>query len=146
MKTCLKSLLGLLTLLGVGAAAHAQYPGARPTVTPWLNLYRGGSTANLNYQNLVRPDMDFRSSIQTLQQQSRLNQQGITDLQSAPNTPLFTGHQSGFMTQGIYFQTIGAGGGIVGAQGAVPTFGTTNRPATNPAAGNRYTPASTYPR
>jgi hypothetical protein len=123
MKTCLTTLIGLLVLLAGGASAHAQYPNARPAVSPWLNLYRGGSTASLNYQNLVRPEMDFRGSIVALQQQSRANQQGITDLQTNPAGPLVTGHQAGFMTHTSYFQTLGTGG----AGGTGAGFGTMGR-------------------
>jgi hypothetical protein len=133
MKTCVTSLLGLLALLVGGASAHAQYPYARPTVTPYLNLYRSGASPILNYQTLVRPELDFRSSITSLQQQNRANQQGITDLQTNPG-PLVTGHQAGFMTQGSYFQTLAAGGtGAVGTGTSVSSFGTTvGRPATSP--------------
>jgi hypothetical protein len=121
MKVCFRALLGSMVFLAVGATAQAQYPGARPTVTPWLNLYRAGNPAALNYYNLVRPELDFRSSIAQLQLQTGANQQGIADLASAPAGPVVTGHAAGFMTHNGYFQTQSGGGSAGGG------FGTANR-------------------
>src|SRR5690349_7604497 len=109
MKTCVKLLVGsLLFFAGVGAA-QAQYPNSRPTVTPWLNLYRGGNPVALNYYNLVRPELDFLASIQQLSQQVGANKQALTDLTTPSGAPV-TGHAAGFMTHGSYFQTQGAAG------------------------------------
>ena len=120
MRTCLKAVVGSIVFLAIGATANAQYPGARPSVTPYLNLYRSGSPVALNYYNLVKPELDFRASIAQLQTQTTTNQQGIADLANAPNTPIATGHVAGFMTQGGYFMSLGGGGGGAGSAG----FGT----------------------
>src|SRR4051812_20971970 len=40
----------------------------RPTVSPFLNLGRGGSNAAVDYYGLVRPQMDANRSIGDLQQ------------------------------------------------------------------------------
>ena len=122
MKTRSIALLAPLLILVGGAAAQAQVPNSRPTVSPYLNLYRGGASATSNYYNLVRPEIDFRNSIQQLQTQSTANQQALSDL-ATPAGPLVTGHAAGFMTQRSYFQTQGSSGAGAGAAG----FGTVGR-------------------
>src|SRR5579872_6408864 len=117
MKTCLILLLGSLLFFASAAAANAQAQYTRPpAISPYRNLYNNGSgSPNQNYYNLVRPELDFRASIQQLQQQTRTNQQAISNLE-ATTGPVVTGHQAGFMTHRTYFQTLGAGGS--GAAGA----------------------------
>lgn len=108
MKNPFAILFGSVLFLGVGTAAQAQNPYARPAVSPYTNLYRVGQPPLLNYQNLVRPDVNFLSSIQQLQTQNQATQQTLNDLQ-APAGPLVTGHQAGFQTQNTYFLTMGTG-------------------------------------
>src|SRR4051794_18518240 len=105
MKTSVTPLLGVVVLLAGAAAAQAQSPITRPAVSPYQNLYRGGNTPSRNYYELVKPDLDFRASLQQLQQKNQANQQAISDLQ-APAGPVVTGHQAGFMTHRTYFQTV----------------------------------------
>jgi hypothetical protein len=128
MKTSITPLLGLCLLLAGGAVVQAQAPVSRPTVSPYQNLYRGGNSPNRNYYDLVRPELDFRSSLQQLQQQNQATQQSISELQT-PAGPLVTGHQAGFMTHQNYFQTHGNGG-----TGGAAGFGTAGR---RPAGGRR---------
>ncbi len=120
MKTTVGILVGSFLFLAVGSVAHAQYPYQRPAVSPYQNLFRPGQTGAMNYYNLVRPDLDFRSSIQQLQLQNQAQQQALNDLQT-PAGPLVTGHQAGFMTHRAYFQTVatGAAGGTAGGFGTV---------------------------
>jgi hypothetical protein len=135
--------LAVACLLGGGQLAHGQYPYGsnpynRPAVSPYLNLLRGGASPAFNYTTLVRPELDFRSSLGNLQNQTLLNQQAITGLaQGGPAGPLVTGAQAGFQTHLQYFQTmtggaaglgfgLGAGGGQLagggrGVPGATPT-------------------------
>jgi hypothetical protein len=120
MKITVTVALGLFLFLAGTSAAQAQDPNMRPTISPWLNLNRFGQSPALNYQTLVRPEFETRAGIAQLQQQNRTDQQAISGLQNAANTPLVTGHQAGFMTQGLYFQTIGGGS---------PGGSNTNRPA-----------------
>jgi hypothetical protein len=127
MTTCTKMSLGLALLLISGAIAHAQGAITQPTVTPWLNLYRGGNSVAMNYYNLVKPEFTVRGAIGQLQQQNNTNQQSITDL-TTPAGPLVTGHAAGFMTQRAYFQTNGAS--APGAIGTTAGFSTNNRPKT----------------
>jgi hypothetical protein len=105
-----------LSFLTVGEA-RAQGPGVagsptytRPTVSPWLNLGRGGAPA-LNYYQGVRPETDlYRNISQTnrLNQQVSTNQQGIQDIASGLLT---TGHSVRFMSYGYYFQNLSGQGG-----------------------------------
>jgi hypothetical protein len=128
MKILLTFLLGSVLLLAMGTAAQAQSPYSRPTVTPYLNLYRGGASPALNYLNLVRPEIDLRAGLRQLQQLGATNQQAITDLTTVSGLPA-TGHAAGFMTQRSYFQT----------QGAFQTQGTSGATGSNAA---RRPPAS----
>lgn len=104
-------------LIGSGQAS-AQYGGNpynRPRVSPYINLLRGGSSTAVNYYGIVRPEIEARASIASLQQQTQTNEAAITGLQTGAGLqPLVTGHAVGFQTQMQYFQTIGTGGGMGG--------------------------------
>jgi hypothetical protein len=111
MKTALTVALGLCLFFAGSSAVQAQQPSyTNPTVTPWLNLNRFGASPALNYYNLVKPQMNFQAGIGQLQQQNRMDQQSISNLQNGTGA-FVTGHQAGFMTQGSYFQTLSGGGG-----------------------------------
>jgi hypothetical protein len=136
----------LALLLVCGAVAHAQGAITTPPVTPWLNLYRGGNSAALNYYNLVKPEFTVRGAIGQLQQQSNSNQQAITDL-TAPAGPLVTGHAAGFMTQRSYFQTQAAAASTTGGNAAAAGgFGTANKPKPAGTAGSTGTTGITGAR
>lgn len=117
MKTKLPLLaltLGMLLSFGL-SSAQAQYgggiPGRRPTVSPYLNLLRGGATA-LNYYNLVKPTVDLSNSIQQVQNQvGQVQSQQLANMQYVNTQLAPTGKRAGFMTQGSFFMTNGAGGG-----------------------------------
>ncbi len=105
--------LSWLTLWAT-APAYAQVPStrppltppARPTISPYLNLLRGGDPS-LNYQGLVRPQQEFRSGIQQLNQQLQTQQRDITNLEVESGLPA-TGHPTQFLNLGGYF--LGRGG------------------------------------
>ena len=105
--------LTLAGLLVVSQSASAQYPYNnpynRPYVSPYINLLRGGTTAGINYYGIVRPEVDFRTGINQLQQQTQLNQQLITGLASTTLGPPTTGHPVGFQNHLTYFQNLGGG-------------------------------------
>lgn len=107
--------LTLLAVVGlVAGTAHAQ-PAAgryqspssryqnpatlgRPTVSPYLNLFRGGNAA-VNYYGLVRPQQEFRRN--DLQFRSELNDVGRTaaldrSMQSRTSNLNTTGHPTVF--------------------------------------------------
>jgi hypothetical protein len=101
-----------LFLIGV-RDARAQYPAyggrpvpnpySRPVLSPYINLLNGGNPA-VNYYGLVRPELQFASSLQQMGQQVALNQQQISDLQ--PFTLATTGHAAVFMNTSHYFQNL----------------------------------------
>jgi len=115
-----------------GAGGGTANPSNSPSVSPYINLLRGGSQA-LNYYGLVRPAVDFQSSISNLQQD-------VNDL-PAPGTglggqgglaPLITGgNRVRFLNTGNYFlsgiqpgnlagRNFGSGG--MGGRGGGNTF------------------------
>jgi hypothetical protein len=87
---------------GIAAGAvdvQAQPLPSRPTFSPYLNLTRQGGTPALNYYGLVRPEQQFRQSIQTLQGAATANQQAIGDIQTGGGLPA-TGHPTQFLNNG----------------------------------------------
>jgi hypothetical protein len=123
-------LLAALSFLAalVSDRASAQYqprpPSLRPAVSPWLNLTREGQPPGLNYYNLVRPEVEFRTAIQQLQQQTTAEQQTISALEASSALPA-TGHAVGFQTQGRYFLNLGKGGPGALRFGTAPLVGGT---------------------
>jgi hypothetical protein len=98
-------------------------PVTQPAVSPYLNLLRRDNPAYLNYYGLVRPEVEFRNSINRLQQQVNTNQESISNLESTTPLPV-TGHPAYFLNTARYFLTqnapAAAGGGLTGATGSRP--------------------------
>jgi hypothetical protein len=67
----------------------------RPTVSPYLNIARGGDPA-INYYGLVRPQIAFGRAFQNVEN-------NVTALQADAGQPSQTGQRSSFMTQSRYF-------------------------------------------
>jgi hypothetical protein len=84
-------------------------PSPIPTVSPYLNLLRQGNPPYLNYYGLVRPEQRFNTALGTLQQQSAINTEQITDLDATLAAPV-TGHRTYFLNSSRYFLTQGAAG------------------------------------
>jgi hypothetical protein len=130
MKHLFRSGLSLGLLVSLAGSAHAQFgpqyqlPSARPAISPWLNLLRGGASPANNYFNLVRPEQDFGSNIYQLQGQTQANRAAINNLEYGPYA-FTTGHRSGFMTQGRYFMNNGSGSpaGVLGARAGISGIG-----------------------
>jgi hypothetical protein len=117
---------GVLALTSGMASAQPPLPYQTPTVSPYLNLLRTGTPTSLNYYNLVRPQIDFNSSITQLSQQTALNRQGINNLQqqstAGTNSTLPpTGFIPQFQSQRSYFLTY-SGTGMGGAN-QIPSRG-----------------------
>jgi hypothetical protein len=141
MKTFVGPVIASLGLLGFAGLPHAGAQGGgypvrpgfgsyqRPTISPYLNLQRAGSSAGVNYYNLVRPDLYAYSSITQLQQQVATNQQAVTGLENAAAAPLTTGHAVGYQNHWRYFANMGRPGTTGGRPGAAGMTG--------PFAGNR---------
>jgi hypothetical protein len=97
--------------------AHAQQPtfprpNNPPAVSPYLNLLRPGADPSVNYYDLVRPQIEFRNAIQSLQQQvTTLGTEAGAGTQAAANLPV-TGHPVQFMNTSHYFGGVSAAGGV----------------------------------
>ena len=126
----------------VGAGSFAQQPrgfapppppgGAYnsrpPAFSPYLNLLRGGGSSTLNYYGLVRPETQFRQSLQNLSGDVAMNQQMIGNIDSALMGLPSTGHPTQFMNLGGYFMNSGGGMGasILGGPASRSGGGTMN--------------------
>jgi hypothetical protein len=113
--------LGLLLFLLPGPAFGQYYPGSvgsayrnqgipfqRPPVSPYLNLFNGGTNPAINYFGIIRPQIEFRNSIQQLQQQIAMGEQSTGELATTLGM-VTTGHPSFFMSHRKYFQNLGTG-------------------------------------
>ena len=67
MRISLFAILGCLALLPANSA-RGQFPQRKytpsPTISPYLNLNRGGNSPAFNYYTLVRPEFQFRNQLQ----------------------------------------------------------------------------------
>lgn len=123
----MKRLAAAVVLAGVlPGAALAQFrpfsppggynPGA-PTISPYLNLARGGNPA-INYYGIVRPQQYMQSAIQGLQQGEQYQGPGTDPATGEPE--LRTGHRVYFNYLGPYYAGLngqGTGGGGTGRFG-----------------------------
>jgi hypothetical protein len=92
-------------------SAQAPQPSyqTQPAVSPYLNLTRAGTNMAINYYGIVRPQIDFRNSIQSLQTQvDNLGAGGATD--NAGGGLPATGHKTQFMNYAKYFGVTSSGG------------------------------------
>jgi hypothetical protein len=130
-------------LFGSSGSAQAQPavpngPIARPTVSPYLNLLRGGNSAAFNYFSLVRPEQNAIRAFQGLQMGVANNQASINSfigngqLGSTGMPTQFLNYGGFFMNAGT-FQGAGPGnsGGTAPA-GRTPMGGRTNTGAVSP--------------
>jgi hypothetical protein len=127
MRHAASALLPGLALLLATPPARAQYPGAPPQVSPYLNLVRGGPPA-INYYGLIRPQQQLQVGLQQVQA-ALINEQQYAGAQEAlANQPVITGNYATYMTQSRYFMTRGGGGfgqRMAGFPGGYGGFGTT---------------------
>jgi hypothetical protein len=111
-KSATVAVLALVCLLSGRGVVSAQYSPYSPYLPPqnnaYLNLLRGGATPGQNYFSLTQPQINYAGGINTLQQQTLVNQQLITGLQGAGGMgstgPVTTGQQFGFLNHLRYFQ------------------------------------------
>lgn len=129
------TLLGLVVTassLLTGSTASAQnaprrYQPARPTISPYINLFRRDRGPLPNYYTFVRPQLQQQQQNRQFQQQNNQLQRELqrqqgeiersnfapgradTNLQFRPAPVAPTGGRSSFMTHSSYFQTYGAG-------------------------------------
>src|SRR5262245_28916917 len=106
-----------------GSLAHAQVPGVpggyRPPVSPYINLLRRGTPTVLNYYGLVRPQVEFRNSIQGLSQQVGAIDDQLTAQEPGATPFPTTGHPTQFMNYSHYFGGSRASGSPGGRPPAV---------------------------
>ncbi len=127
----------LLSVAGRPAQAQIIYqrpytnPYGTPTVSPYLNLLRGGTLPGINYYGLVRPQFQTNAALRSLQNQVSANTTSIIDEQTG--LPL-TGHPVQFLnTTHYFFNTTGGPGTTTrtGAPTALATGGTGARAPTS---------------
>lgn len=124
------AIVGMFAWLdGQSARAQGPYvqpmtnPYARPAVSPYLNLARGGNPG-INYYGIVRPQLQFNSSLLQLQQ---AQVQDAADLSQLVNQGvLITGVRAQYMNFSHYY-----GGRVTNAANLRPT---TVQPAITPRA------------
>jgi hypothetical protein len=89
---------------GGGTFGQANNPALNPAVSPYMNLYRRGSSIAVNYYGLVRPAIDFRGAVQNLQSEiNDLPGPGTGAAGTDPANAYLTGSRTRFMTTGNYF-------------------------------------------
>lgn len=117
---CCLAIAAVITASGGGRLqAQPPAPGGtpRPAFSPYLNLVRPGGSPTLNYYGLVRPEQQFRQSIQNLQTTVAGNQQALGNLQNDVNGVPGTGHPTQFLNYGGYFLNSGSFGGTANRPG-----------------------------
>lgn len=115
--TAFHGLVGLLVAAGLAHAQGAPFyanptnannPFARPRLSPWLNLTRGGNPAS-NYYLGVLPEVDRRNQEFRVNQQLNALEREVTnptlgpEVQSLVPTLEETGHPTAFMSVTPYF-------------------------------------------
>lgn len=68
------ALLTALPASAQGRRPYSPYQPARPTISPWFNLYRQDGGALDNYHTFVRPEIQLRTTLR--QQAYDINRQG----------------------------------------------------------------------
>jgi hypothetical protein len=104
---------GLAFTMGEQAQAQSPYqrPGGvgrnvRPSYSPYLNLLRRDNPTYRNYYGLVRPEQQFRSSLQNIEQEVSGNRSRINSVAEGGGLPE-TGHRTSFLNLGGYFLSTG---------------------------------------
>jgi hypothetical protein len=99
----------------------------RPTVSPYLNIFRGGSGA-INYYGVVRPQLEMNRQLYQLQQEVQQTTPGVVfpmDPQ-AQGVVSTTGHPVSFQNYAHFYGGRGGSSGVAGGTGIPlgrPNFG-----------------------
>jgi hypothetical protein len=122
LSALLTTVAGCMVLLAAEASfaqapspSNRQYPAryqpSRPTVSPYLNLFRNGNSAAMNYQTLVRPQINQentnqqeRTAVQRLQRQLGDVSQTVYGA-AAARSMRTTGHRTVFLDYSHYYTT-----------------------------------------
>jgi hypothetical protein len=73
-----------------------------PTVSPYINILRGGVNPAINYYGLVRPQLYFQNTLNQVQQQ-QLSDESTLAAQGQPGAVPVTGHISYFRNYSHYY-------------------------------------------
>jgi hypothetical protein len=93
-----------------------------PAFSPYLNLNRRGVNPAINYYGLVRPEIEFRNSIQNLQADvTALGAQAASGQSGGTAFPA-TGHPTQFNNLSGYFPASGAARGNARPSGSAGGF------------------------
>lgn len=126
--------ISFLIMLGMArpGAAQPMVPGGglqRPTVSPYINLARGGNLSNaaLNYYGIVRPELRYQQQASQFQQQLAQTNQNLGSLSSmdSADRTIITGRGATFMNYSHYFSTFSTGGVGSFSGGSNPSSGLT---------------------
>jgi hypothetical protein len=107
--------LGVLGFLATDSAkAQALRPFGTPPVSPYINLVRPGINPAVNYYGSVRPQLQYNTAINSLEQQVQASRVAITaaESQGVPTT----GHPIAFLNYRRYFLNTGATGNFQNVQ------------------------------
>jgi hypothetical protein len=110
-----------------------------PTVSPYVNLSRQQNlNPGITYYGLIRPEIEFRTSILGLQQRQTVLTQDLANQEQSLLLPP-TGHPVGFLNQSAYFLNLGTQRtigrpptGFLGTSGLTGSAGSTARPPSTP--------------
>jgi hypothetical protein len=94
-----------------GRSAPRSITSNEPTVSPFINLGRIGGAFNpaIDYYGIIRPQVDFATTQQSLAQQGVVLQQQVQQLENLPPGSVVTGVRATFMNYSRYFQNNRAG-------------------------------------
>jgi hypothetical protein len=89
-----------------GRSAPRSITSNSPTVSPFINLGRIGGAFNpaIDYYGIVRPQIDFAATQNSLAQQGVVLQQQVQQLENLPPGAVVTGVRAQFMNSSRYFQ------------------------------------------
>ncbi len=118
------------------AARPGTVPTSPPPISPYLNLLRRGTIPAVNYYGLVRPQVEFRNSLQHLQQQVSEVAAPAAEAEAGPPLPA-TGHPVQFMNHARYFQNLGSRTTLSRAPTTAAPISTAPRAPTAPRARGR---------
>lgn len=110
----------LALAVGLPSLGAAQTVGSypwktpqRPTISPYLNLTRGGGTAGVNLYTLIRPQLETQKNFALLGQEINQLLPGVADPAHEAAATGYTGQTggvAGFLNYGGYFPQMPAGG------------------------------------
>lgn len=117
------AVLGVLLVLGSEAVAQRpqRYQPARPTVSPYMNLFRNNNSPVPNYYSFVRPQLN---QIQVNQEQQALLMRQNSEIQGLQKNLLQTRTDGPVSGSPSWFQTPGSRSTFMNTSGYYSRAGT----------------------